>query len=133
LDAYGNPYMVYDLNVDRTTGNLSFNLGDAFSVGNYATAVVSYGRNRIPGGPALHAPTNPTIAQDLRLYTGNQNDSAATLVYDVSRLASDGAALAGAWTTGTGNPPLARMATDIDTGDEIGITDPGSDDIVFTF
>jgi type II secretory pathway pseudopilin PulG len=133
LDAYGNPYMVYDLNVDRTTGILSFNLTDQFNTGNFATAVVSYGRNRIPGGPALHAPTDPLIAQNLRLYDGNLNDTGATLRYDVSELASDGAALAGAWTTETGTPPLARMATDIDTGDEIGITDPGSDDIVFTF
>jgi prepilin-type N-terminal cleavage/methylation domain-containing protein len=134
LDAYGNPWMVYDLNINRTSGDVTFNLNDAFETGNYVSAVVSYGRNRVPGGGFLN--DDPTAATGLRLFLGNLNDSSADLQYDALRFATL-PGLASAWSADLPNAPGTGgnngFAADIDTGDAIGITDPGSDDIVYTF
>jgi prepilin-type N-terminal cleavage/methylation domain-containing protein len=137
VDAYGNPWMVYDLNIDRDSGAVSFNLLDPFNSGNYVTAVVSYGRNRVPGGGSLYIGDGVlgTGPENLRLYQGNPDNTSTNLIYTTNRFTNDRAA---AWserdTQNTPGAGVGNLATeDIDGGDPVGITDPGSDDIVYTF
>lgn len=165
LDGYNNPWMFYSLNIDRAnpgaptlyfvtetfdplTSNIVANTTDGSVDGNYVNAIVSYGRNNVPGGGDLYVPVgdiNGTSATDpygLRLYNGNQDSTTAVLNLYTSfspgnPLRGDaGKRRANAWTrefytnAGYSGGELARSN---DNSTSVGITDVGSDDIVFSF
>lgn len=154
MDIHNNPYVVYMLNIDRripsrpilqfTTVDLPDESisGDGLPTGygEYVNAVVSYGFNRVPGGGELYVSDgDQNNASDpgpfgLRLYVGNPDvstDDAVRLLrteeYNLRR--------ANAWNTEfAGNVGITNALARSDDGStSIGISDTGSDDVVFTF
>lgn len=146
-DTYGSPYMVYNLNIDvNNPGNprlffVNQDAGGAPAVdpnrtGNFVNAVVSYGRNRVPGGGEVPAalgnseafrlydpdPTIPNIdgPNPLRYPAANQFTLQRAGMWSVQYQGQAG---------GTGSYATANDSTTT----YIGITDVNSDDIVFTF
>jgi hypothetical protein len=143
-DPYGNPWVIYMLDLDVPTQQLSFVVdrapNDGTVKGNFVNAVVSYGENLVPGGndPAL-PPNGPANVNDvnaegsfpwsLRLFTGSFKAGATV------KLLNGPDFLSGA--------PLARERAAIwsqefygGTGISntyIGIADEESDDVVFEF
>lgn len=162
LDGYNNPWMFYSLNVDRTTPATPFlyfvtetqadstvaNTTDGSVDGNFVNAVVSYGRNNVPGGGDLFVPTGDILGSTpdnpfgLRLYNGNQDNTATTLNLYTSfstgnpLRGTDGRKRANAWSRqfyqNAGFNP-AELSLNNDNSASVGITDSGSDDIVFSF
>lgn len=155
VDAFNNPYMLYTLNFDGE-GGLFFTVNtqdnptvpetNPGAVGNAFNAVVSYGRNQVPGGGELLSPLGDPNSTEtannhygLRLYTGNPESTTQSLrllnAAELTRQNVNGARRANVWGTryaqdaglGVGFFPTG------DAGEPIGITDIGSDDIVFTF
>lgn len=142
-DVYGTPYVVYNLNIDvngGTPGELYFANQDAGGTlevdpnkrGNFVNAVVSYGRNRIPGG----GETPPSLGnvENFRLFEPDPTipniDGPNPLRYLQQNQFTD--ARAEVWST-TYAPSGVTFATDNNGINPVGITDEGSDDIVFTF
>jgi len=130
--------------------------------GNFVNAVVSYGPNQVPGGGEIYvangAPGNNTPGSDsgdytLRLYTGDPNSIVNPLYLkrgnELLIADPDAQRMANAWTRklysdagfsiANGAFPSSGTPDPIDLGDGItnsnalGITDSGSDDVVFTF
>lgn len=152
VDPFNNPYMIYLLNVDRSDPAnpvLRFASQDITNVslaspgvtGNFVNAVVSYGPNQLPGGGEFYRPTvgdifnpNDTGPYGLRLYVGNPNDTSLNLTYLRDDQFTDERANAWSWEYGqnAGMTP-ANFALADDFSAPIGITDAGSDDVVFSF
>jgi len=157
VDAVNNPWVMYNLHLDRSTSSLYFttnseddssalNLTKPSATGNFINAIVSYGENQVPGGGPNYNPTGDVDAatanspQGLRLYYGNPNQSANPLtlhtIANGGLTGTNGNLRASAWTAqffqnaGGGAGTLAL--TD-DNSASVGITDDGSDDIVFSF
>jgi len=149
LDPYNNPYAVYMLNINRSGGAyLEFVEPDKpTQTGNFVNAVVSYGKNNVPGGGPYYTPTdNPTNTSDsgpygLRLYSGVPGPGGDPYIWysraemtprRASAWALEFAQNAGA--TGSlaqaDNDPASPRVGITDVGDG---TTPGSDDVVFTF
>lgn len=128
-DPYGQPYVLYLIRIDAT-GALDW-VRSATDEANYFAAVVSYGRNRIPGyrGDTAIPPADFDRLKTERLYTegGSGND-----IYGRPRVAEFTALRADEY-----NDTRLRALTKIGvTGiseDEVGIIDPGSDDIIYEF
>ncbi|MDX1973791.1 MAG: type II secretion system protein [Candidatus Sumerlaeia bacterium] len=157
LDGLNNPWMFYSLHVDRTNPNspvLFFVTQSAADrtvandsglvEGNFINAVVSYGRNNVPGGGDQYIPTgdiNGTASNTpygLRLYSGNPNNTGATLTLYVTNAlrGDDGLRRANAWGRQfyqNAGFNVAEMALNNNNSASVGITDPESDDIVFGF
>lgn len=150
VDAYNNPYMYYGLHVDEADGSLYFTTGEEDDpsvqstnprqTGNRINAIVSYGRNRVPGGGNLAEPAGSFddsgvgTAYGLRLYRGNPDNEQAPLVLlqRSDLFGSNGQRRANVWGVGFATDTTG-FALDNDGINPVGITDPGSDDIVFTF
>ncbi|MCB2154788.1 type II secretion system GspH family protein [bacterium] len=152
VDPFNGPYMVYMLNVDRTdpaNPTLYFASQDSTNVtlsssgvtGNFINAVVSYGPNQLPGGGEFFRPTagdifnvNDTGPYGLRLFVGNPNDTSLSLTYLLEDQFTDERANAWSWEYGQNyGMNAASFALSDDQSTPIGITDPGSDDVVFSF
>jgi len=129
-DAYGEPYVLYLIKVTET-GGLDW-ARSATDEPNYFAAVVSYGRNRIPGYRA-DTPIPPGDFNRLkneRLYI--EGGGTARDIYNNPRAVEFTALTADEY-----NLPRLQALTKIGrTGiseDEVGILDPGSDDIIYEF
>ncbi|MBI1293307.1 prepilin-type N-terminal cleavage/methylation domain-containing protein [bacterium] len=142
-DPYNSPYMVYmlDLDLSSSTPQIQFVTEDSLSFtrkGNYVNAVVSYGPNQFPGGsdefakPPFAAGGGPGYTQtggspwDRRLYIGRPgftDRGVITFTY-LTFDEFNGAA---------GRRKAAAWSNDFDTTIGTGISDLGSDDIVFEF
>ncbi len=170
VDVWNNPYMLYVLNVDRTNAasptlffaNQSQDAGGNINPltrpgveGNFVTAVVSYGRNQVPGGGSRFVPGgDPVVPNDgsswgLRMYFGDpnnkQNPKTLKRGNDLLNGNANGRAIANAWTRrfAQNAGSFGQLADSgdpdpVDVGDgilsvKLGITDPGSDDVVFDF
>jgi len=142
-DPYNSPYAVYmlDLDLSTATPQIQFVTEDALSFtrkGNYVNAVVSYGPNQFPGGadefakPPFAVSGGPAYAQtggdpwDRRLYKGRPgvtDRGVITFTYLTTAEFSgaEGRRRASAW------------SRDFDVTVGTGISDIGSDDIVFEF
>ncbi len=154
VDVWNNPYMLYNMNVDRSGGNptLYFTTAtpddpntvatDVGKTGNFVNAVVSYGQNQVPGGHENYiASGNLNSAAEtgpfgLRLYIGNPNATVTSLELMVGNdlFGAAGRRRANAWSVefATNNGTDGSLALDTD-GNPNGITDTESDDVVFTF
>lgn len=160
IDTWNNPYMFYSMHIDPDDSTLYFTTaqeGDptvpntsAGIVGNMVNAVVSYGPNQVPGGGEnffvqVGAPTDldPTAGPfGLRLYTGDPNNTTVPLrlMTGLDLVGTDGFYRANAWnreyaeragiSVDVASTPLAL---DNERENAVGITDIGSDDVVFTF
>lgn len=154
LDPYNNPYMIYLLSVDRSdpanptlymVGDPNFpNNESPTDTGNFVRGVVSYGPNQVPGGGEFFRPTSGDFEDPedggpfgLRLYYNNPNNTDIPLRYiGTTQSAQQRLRRANAWSAefylnaGFG---AATMALDDADSAAVGITDPGSDDVVFTF
>lgn len=128
-DVYGEPYVLYLIKVTET-GGLDW-VRSATDEANYFAAVVSYGRNRVPGYRA-----------DTPIPTGDFNRLKNERLYKEGGSGSDiyGRPRAVEFTALTAaeyNLPRLQALTKIGrTGiseDEVGIIDPGSDDIIYEF
>ncbi|MDK2971240.1 MAG: hypothetical protein PWP23_995 [Candidatus Sumerlaeota bacterium] len=163
VDTFNNPYMLYCLSIDPDSGGLYFttetavtdpnsgsttlvdNLTDASATGNAFNAVVSYGPNQVPGGGEYaNIPGNPAdppglgTPYGLRLYTGNPADESTPLLLLGPGLlrGNEGATRANVWGVSYANnagTSTAGFAQDDNGTTPVGITDVGSDDVVFTF
>ncbi|MGF1573969.1 MAG: type II secretion system protein [Sumerlaeia bacterium] len=162
LDGYNNPWMFYSLHIDRTNPASPFlyfvteteadsnvaNTSDGSVDGNYVNAIVSYGRNNVPGGGDLFVPFGDIdgVTADspygLRLYSGNQDNLTAVLnLYTAftpgNPLRGDaGRRRANAWTAefySNAGYNVGDLSLSNDNSAAVGIIDPGSDDIVFSF
>jgi type II secretory pathway pseudopilin PulG len=128
-DAYGEPYVLYLIRVTET-GGLDW-VRSATEEANYFAAVVSYGRNRVPGYkadmPIPVADFNRLKNERLYKEGGSGND-----VYGNPR-----AAQFTALTSDEYDQTRLRALTKIGRGgiseDEVGIIDAGSDDIIYEF
>lgn len=143
-DPYGNPYVLYMLNLDLTNpGNavLYFINEDTDASGNqdpgakgeYINAIVSYGMNRIPGGgDRIRVNMNDSSnVSGRRLYTqANPNQNIARYLDELEF----NRARANVWNAEfNANLGGGALATDNDGTGPVGITDIGSDDIIFEF
>lgn len=153
VDTFNNPYMLYNLNINPDTGGLYFTTQlpngaaaspEASATGNAFNAVVSYGPNQVPGGgefaiiPGSPTDTGVTSPYGLRLYSGDpQNEGQPlTLLGPGALIGAPGLARANVWGVNyaiNAGVPTAAFATSDDGSIRIGITDVGSDDVVFTF
>jgi len=148
-DPYGQPYVCYMLSIDRDAQELFFINDDATNganptfKGDYINAIVSYGPNQVPGGgdnQRVGVINVATGAPARRLY---RQPTATSFVYltdaDFTGTGSisTGAGLANIWNRRfnlAAGFTDADMATDNDnTGLGVGITDKGSDDVIFEF
>ncbi len=160
-DPYGNPYTVYMLDVNTADRALYFVTDDSnpdtqgpeaanpTRKGNYVNAVVSYGRNHYPGGGPdviVNFGANPGSGNGvaaaegqgpfaLRLYKGVVNGtvpnkslptytSLTGLEYNTNR--------ANVWSDQFIGNVSGQLPTD-GAGNPVGITDTGSDDIIYEF
>ncbi len=147
-----NPTLYFANQTQDDSGNI-VSLNRPGVEGNFITAVVSYGPNQVPGGGSLfQSPGDSVVPNDgspwgLRMYYGNPNDKANPKTLkrgpDLLDANSNGRAIANAWTRlfaqNAGN--LGQLADSddpdpVDIGDgilstKLGITDTGSDDVVF--
>lgn len=145
-DPYGSPYVVYMLNVDRNTETLFFINDDPIKgtnpgfQGDYINAVVSYGPNQVPGGGAnfrtgLISPASG--AGTRRLYRQTLAERFEYLE-EADFQGPTGESLANIWTrafniaAGFADTDMAPNP-DIDLTTGVGITDRGSDDVIFEF
>jgi type II secretory pathway pseudopilin PulG len=141
-DPYNSPYVVYMLDVNVASESLSFaNYNNPLDneKGNYANAVVSYGENLIPGGPdSTKVPFNGANTVDalgdsgyqFRLFKGRpgfvSDKGLITHKYlTISEFVEDRAAV---WNSQFFTPAVTSWY-----GAGPGITDSGSDDIIFEF
>ncbi len=144
-DYYNNPYTVYMLDVDLTTGNPVLRFAnqtapaDPTKKGNFVNAVVSYGRNRIPGGQDgervtwTGADTESAAgpgAYSLRLYKGKIDfiGGKGRITHTALEINEYTVDRANVWSQeyfpNVGN--TAALPS-------VGIADPGSDDVIFEF
>ncbi len=129
-DPYGEPYVLYLIRIDPT-GALDW-VRSATDEPNYFAAVVSYGRNRVPGYRA-DTPIPPADFNRLkneRLYI--EGGGTAPDIYGNPRVAQFTALTADKYDL----PRLEALTKIGRTGigaDEVGIIDPGSDDIIYEF
>jgi prepilin-type N-terminal cleavage/methylation domain-containing protein len=151
-DAYGNPWTVYMLDIIQQpngTSELRFVSARgpegqrATTLGNYVNAVVSYGYNQVPGGSeeiAQRADLLTDARAGLRLYSGRIGSPTEPFIILEPEVFSNGNDLthrraANAWSAqffvNAGFPDT--LLTDPAGNTPIGITDTGSDDIVFEF
>lgn len=141
-DPYNSPYVVYMLDVNPASESLSFANYDnplGNKKGNYANAVVSYGENLIPGGPdSTKVPFNGPATVDalgdsgyqFRLFKGRpgfvSDKGLITHKYlTLNEFVEDRAAV---WNSQFFTPAVSSWY-----GAGPGITDSGSDDIIFEF
>ncbi|MDX2176034.1 MAG: prepilin-type N-terminal cleavage/methylation domain-containing protein [Candidatus Sumerlaeia bacterium] len=145
-DPWGNPYTVYMLDIVPSTETLRFINEDPevginpTSKGNFINAVVSYGPNRVPGGgdagPAADI-SDVNGPAGLCLYVIGPGFTSFTHLDDAGFLGAPGLRRANAWTrafyltAGFSETTLQPAADDINRG--VGITDSGSDDIIYEF
>ena len=128
-DAYGEPYVLYLIKVTET-GGLDW-VRSATEEANYFAAVVSYGRNRIPGYRADRPipPDDFNRLKNERLY---REGGSGSDIYGRSRAAEFTALTAAEY-----NQTRLQALTKIDrpgiSEDEVGIIDPKSDDIIYEF
>ncbi len=142
-DAFGNPYVVYLvlLRRDVNTGATVFEpLVFSSEEPNYAAYTVSYGLNRIPGGPvdrSLITPAIRSLANEFRYYTedgsgltdaqGRRAEFVARTFAEQNTIVASGAQRFQA--LGREVSPLGGFGY-LSAFPEIpGITDPGSDDL----
>ncbi len=128
-DAYGEPYVLYLIRVDPT-GALEW-VRSATDEATYFAAVVSYGRNRVPGYrpdiPIPPADFNRLKNERLYIEGGSGSD-----VYGRPR-AAQFTALTAAEYNQTRLEALTKIGRTGISEDEVGIIDPGSDDIIYEF
>jgi len=134
-DAYSNPWVLYLVSIDTVNNRPYFINGNPPDAGNpgspttdadYLTAIVSYGRNRVPGGgPQIDPGSTGAGALPLRLFTGDFRGQEFTSLtffeYNLQRAAAISTRF------GVGALPPNE------DGVPAGILDPGSDDIVYEF
>ncbi len=128
-DAYGEPYVLYLIRVDRT-GALEW-VRSATDEATYFAAVVSYGRNRVPGyRPDIPIPQGDfNRLKNERLYI---EGGSGTDIYARPR-AAQYTALTAAEYNQTRLEALTKIGRTGISEDEVGVIDPGSDDIIFEF
>lgn len=151
-DSYGNPWTVYMLDIVPQGSGLSElrfapSRGAeglrATTLGNYVNAVVSYGYNQVPGGAeeaSQRADLNTDPRADLRLYTGRVGSDTDPYIFLEPEVFADPNDLthrraANAWSAlffSNAGFPSTTLTDPLGTT-AIGITDTGSDDIVFEF
>lgn len=133
-DPWGRPYVVYMLYQAgvQPDGRPDVRFIDKPTrASNYALAVVSYGPNGIPGGPSNFTAADVSIGQQLwlfsrddRLYPALSDYRCLTPEEYQEDVATPGAGIrAHAWS-------FTKLQPDFPY---IGVTDPGSDDIVIDF
>ena len=115
-DPWGNPYVLYLLYL-RDDGTYSFILSPTQEP-DFFCAVVSYGPNRVPGGPETLTPQERDRYKALRLYTETNVQGAQYRLLLLDEYFSNNCASAYSQPFGPGS---------------IGIVDEGSDDIFFEF
>lgn len=147
-DPYNNPYVVYMLDLDLSTPTapvLRFvnerAPNDNTAKGNFVNAVVSYGPNNYPGGreeERIAFPGNGDAAVGtgspfaLRLYKGRPGFVSAkgrithTYLTASEFLGTEGENRANVWR----DDFLGNVGATLPS---VGITDPGSDDVIFEF
>lgn len=139
-DPYGNPYCLYMLNVDRTSpsnpvlffvNETSTNPEDKGSVIN---AIVSYGPNRVPGGGDVAAVNlaDLTGPAGRRLYRQTAGNPRPTYLTPAEFTRARAASWSSVYNTNAGFGATG-LALNNDGTATAGITDPGSDDVVFEF
>lgn len=131
-DAYGNPWLLYLISINLTTAQPYFisqsltGTPSPADKGDYFTAVVSYGPNRVPGGGPSYNPGTAAGPLNARIYTGDFRDNDySTLLPAEYNIDPRPRAISKRF----GTSDLAPN----DAGDPTGILDPGSDDIVIEF
>jgi hypothetical protein len=116
-DPWGNPYVHYLLFMDYN-GTVDF-IFEPNQEPDYACAIVSYGRNQVPGcaelGEASQADLN--AMRPLRLYTGSGTSADPYRMLAVTQ-----------YTQG-----MAQAYVDPTVTTAPGVSEPGSDDIYFEF
>ena len=128
-DVYGEPYVLYLIKVTET-GELDW-VSSATDEADYFAAVISYGRNRVPGYRAdMPIPTGDfNRLKDERLY---KEGGSGSDIYNNPRIVQFTALTAAEY-----NLPRLQALTKIGrmgiSEDEVGIIDPGSDDIIYEF
>ncbi len=153
-DPWNNPYVVYMLDVDPTTTppRLTFVTDTPVTggtapdrKGNFVNAVVSYGPNQYPGGSEFNrldfggdasVDSTGTGPFQLRLYRGRPEfrpPAKGVITHRYLTLPELTAARANVWSSEHFTYVPAGLQPTDETGSPIGITDPGSDDIVFEF
>jgi len=131
-DSFGNPYVVYAMKWEFDSGLgryrrelISQNSVDYAEAPNATLAVVSYGRNRFPGGGDSAAPGDITSRNALRLYTESTATPPPPTPAPKFRMLN--------------HPELTQAMADVwddDMGlgaNVPGIIQAGSDDVIFEF
>lgn len=149
-DPYNNPYVVYMLDIDFNTSQLSFVTDEAVGnqpatrKGNYVNAVVSYGPNNYPGGTEFNRVPYEGADQSsigpgpyaLRLYRGRPDfrpPAKGVVTHQYLTQNELNIPRANAWSQDFfTNVPGGNQPQD-ENGNPVGITDTASDDIVFEF
>jgi competence protein ComGC len=128
-DPYGEPYVLYLIRVTEE-GGLDW-VRSATDEADYFAAVVSYGRNRVPGyRPDIPIPPDVFLRlKGERLY----NEGGSGIDIYGRQLSAQFTAL----TAREYNEPrlhaLSKIARVGPESDEVGIIDPGSDDVIYEF
>jgi prepilin-type N-terminal cleavage/methylation domain-containing protein len=145
-DPYGSPYVVYMLNVDRDAQTLFFINDDPVHgdnpgfQGDYINAVVSYGPNQVPGGGANFRTglINPAAGAGTRRLYNQTLAERFEYLEEADFQGPSGERLANIWkrtfnfAAGFADTDMAPNP-DIDSTTGVGITDRGSDDVIFEF
>lgn len=137
-DTWANPWMVYHVTVDRQpNGSVRYRIAQPGESGDFFNAVVSYGRNRVPGGNMETELNDAAYFQfllDNRMYLdGDAVGGTAEYTLKVVSSAAPGAQIdqdnfSDAFRDtihfpGTANPDFGQ----------VGMFDDGSDDIIWVF
>jgi hypothetical protein len=137
-DTWGNPWMVYEVLVERINGELNYRLARSGEEANYLHAVVSYGPNGVPGGNERTSIDSPNYFRFLR------DDASLYIKGDLLGNEADYTLKARFTNTSQGQLPLdfsealERSLHYVD-GDPViddglvGILDEGSDDVIYPF
>lgn len=144
-DVYGTPYCVYQLSIDRDNQTLFFINDDAVKgtnptfQGDFVNAVVSYGPNQVPGGGNNFrtAVVNQTAGPAARRLFFQPATTQFIYLEEADFQGSSGSYLANVWSRRfniAAGFTDAELAEDNDpTLPRVGITDRGSDDVIFEF